>query len=451
MARDIVFDLTEMLLASTGKLRYYGIVRVVAEIATELAKRNANVRFCVYSAGHGRFFETRPERTADGTIHFPIPEGVRQIRVRSVFHQRKPLRDAFAKPIRAIANGLNRRAWCKAGADLPEIKLDGATFVSCGRPKLMVDQLHACDRLGWDVDFVPLLHDMIPLHDHFTHRGNDFPSNFVNDNILLLKRAALILTNSQFTKDELLSFAGTGYLPPVPEEKIWVVPLVHECPQGTEPAQQTPPNDPYILTVGATLGRKNLEAVFQAVRHMRAEGLPAPRIVVAGAKRLRTEKRLAEEDMAEIRDLVDFYYSPNQTDLVALYRGAVALVLASRMEGWGLPAGEALWLGTPAICATSPALREVAGDLGLYFDPDRPEELTDHIARLTSDATYARAIRERIAAARTSLRTWADVAEDVERITIASLQELEKPQQGIERIARTRSNDADSYVFDPTA
>lgn len=434
MAREIIFDLTEMLLASTGKLRYYGILRVVAEIAAELAKRDPDVRFCVYSAGHGRFFETRPERDAEGNVRFPVPEGIRQLRIRSVFHQKKPLRDALVQPALALANRLNRRAWRKAGVDLPEIGLDGATFVSCGRPKLMVDQLHACDRLGWDVAFVPLLHDMIPLHDYFTHCGKDFPSNFVNDNIRLLKRAALILTNSQFTKNELLSFAGTGHLPQIPDEKIRVVPLVHECPEGTESARQTPPTDPYILTVGATLGRKNLEAVFEAVRHLRAKGVAAPRIVVAGSKRLRTEKRLAEEDMAEIRDLVDFYYSPNQTDLVALYKGAVALVLASRMEGWGLPAGEALWLGTPAICAAAPALREVAGDLGLYFDPDRPEELAAHIERLTNDIGFAEELRERIAAARTSLRTWADVAEDVDRILAACLQSGAHPNDSLARM-----------------
>jgi len=414
MPRQIVYDLTEMLLASTGKLRYYGIVRTVAETAVELAKRNPDVRFCIFSVGHGRFFEVKPQIDDKGRVTFPVPEGVRQWRIRSVFHQRKPMRDVLAGPVRALTNHLSRRAWRKARVDLPEIALDGAIFVSFGRPKLMVEQMRACDARGWDVALVPLLHDMIPLHDFFTHASRDFPSNFVNDNILLLKRARLILTNSRFTRNELIAFAQKGHLPAIPPDKVRVVPLVHQCPDGIEPPEQPPPAEPYILTVGATLGRKNLDAVFEAVKLLKTRGGPVPRIVVAGSRRHKTETRLEMDDMASIRDLVDFYHSPNQTDLVALYQGAVALVMASRMEGWGLPAGEALWLGTPAICAEGPALREVAGDLGLYFDPDSAEQLADHIARLMSDEDYAQALRARIAAAKGDLRTWDDVARDLD-------------------------------------
>ncbi|WP_108895304.1 glycosyltransferase family 4 protein [Palleronia abyssalis] len=413
MRPDIVFDLTEMLLATTGKLRYYGIVRVVAEIGLALARHDPAIRFCIYSAGHRRFFEIHPVRDADGTVSFDIPEGVRQLRIRSVFHQKKPVRDALAVPFRAIANARNRRAWAKGGVDLPEIPLDGKTYVSCGRPKLMVEQLHAIAHQGWQVTFIPLLHDMIPLHDYFAHRSKAFPSNFVNDNIYILTRARAVLTNSGFTRDELLSFTANGQLPTLSETAVHAIPLVHECPRGTEEAEQLPPDSPYILTVGATLGRKNLDTVFDAVKTLRKDGKTAPRIVVAGARRHRTEKYLASKEMDEVRDLVEFYHSPNQTDLVALYEGAVALVLGSRMEGWGLPAGEALWLGTPVICSTAPVLREVAGDLGLYFDPDRPDELAAHIAHLMDDPEYAKALRARIRAGHARLRTWDDVARDM--------------------------------------
>jgi glycosyltransferase involved in cell wall biosynthesis len=176
---------------------------------------------------------------------------------------------------------------------------------------------------------------------------------------------------------------------------------------------QTVPNEPYILAVGSSLGRKNLEAVFEGLRILKRRSQPVPTLVLAGARRKKTDKYLQSGHADTIRDHVVFRENPNQTDLVKLYQGAVALVLASRMEGWGLPAGEALWLGTPVICSTAAVLREVCGDLGLYFDPDQPETLADHVNCLMTQPDFNKRLRDRIAAAKPNLRTWSDVTQDL--------------------------------------
>ncbi len=94
-------------------------------------------------------------------------------------------------------------------------------------------------------------------------------------------------------------------------------------------------------------------------------------------------------------------------------KGALALIMPSKLEGWGLPAGEALWCGTPVICSTAEALQEVCGNLGLYFPPDDAVMLADIIARLMNDQGFRLAVSERICEARHSLRTWRAVAQDV--------------------------------------
>ena len=60
--------------------------------------------------------------------------------------------------------------------------------------------------------------------------------------------------------------------------------------------------------------------------------------------------------------------------LAELYRGAAALLLPSRYEGFGIPVLEAMASGTPVVVSGDPALREVAGDAGA---PDVEAALAD--------------------------------------------------------------------------
>ncbi len=72
--------------------------------------------------------------------------------------------------------------------------------------------------------------------------------------------------------------------------------------------------------------------------------------------------------------------------LDGLYRAATCFVLPSLAEGFGLPVLEAMARGTPVACSDISALREVAGDAALYFDPldaasiaRRPRECLDDV------------------------------------------------------------------------
>ena len=57
-----------------------------------------------------------------------------------------------------------------------------------------------------------------------------------------------------------------------------------------------------------------------------------------------------------------------QAELAELYRGAAALVLPSRYEGFGIPVVEAMASGTPVVLSGDAALREVAGDAASYAE-----------------------------------------------------------------------------------
>ena len=72
-------------------------------------------------------------------------------------------------------------------------------------------------------------------------------------------------------------------------------------------------------------------------------------------------------------------------DLAPLYRGALALVMPSIEEGFGLPALEAMACGCAVITSNAPALIEVTSDAALHADANDVDALATAITRIASD------------------------------------------------------------------
>jgi glycosyltransferase involved in cell wall biosynthesis len=160
-------------------------------------------------------------------------------------------------------------------------------------------------------------------------------------------RARQVIAVSERTKRDLVELYH------VPEERIAVT------PHGIDPAF-TPGDDgahDYLLFVGAIQERKNPLAALDAAQ---AVGMP---LVVAGPEREPALARELARRGADLRGYVE------KDELARLYRGAAALVLPSRYEGFGLPVLEAMACGTPVVANPDPALKEVAGEAALYAEP----------------------------------------------------------------------------------
>ena len=415
----LYYDLSEQFLASGLKFKYYGISRTVMEVGYELARAEAEVRFVIFSPAHERFFEVCPRIGADsptGILDPGLPPEATPIRMRYTFPKPNRLRDLLYPAAQWAARRINLRRWrCVPADSARPVDLNGQVLVSLGRPKIMADYLTASARAGVRIRFNPLLHDMIPIYGFASSSQTMFANNFTHDNRIVIRAAERILSNSAFTKAEIERFSASGHLPPLPD--VVAVPLSHELRPTQEPVVQTGPSEPYLLCVGILTGRKNLECVMEALLHLHQTGRPVPPLVLAGAQRKRTDTYLEQGRLDPIRDRIHIVTNPNQAELRRLYEGALALAIPSRMEGWGLPLGEALWLGTPGLASTAPVLREVGGDLARYFDPDDPQALAALIDALQSDPQAYAALKARITAAHDSLRSWRDVAQDILRAT----------------------------------
>jgi glycosyltransferase involved in cell wall biosynthesis len=207
------------------------------------------------------------------------------------------------------------------------------------------------------------------------------------------RRADHVLTVSERTKRDVVELYG------VPPEKVTVTPNAVDpafTPGGTHGA--------YLLFVGAIQRRKDPLAALAAAH---AVGLP---LVVAGPEKEPDVARELRAGGAELRGYV------TKDELAHLYRGASALVLPSRFEGFGLPAVEAMACGTPVVASPEPALREVAGDAAVYADDG---DFAAAVRRALED-------RDRLVAAgleRAKLYSWQETARrtaDVYRAVLAA-------------------------------
>ena len=156
-----------------------------------------------------------------------------------------------------------------------------------------------------------------------------------------VRSATHVIAVSERTRDDVVRRYR------VPAEKVSAI------PHGVDPVFAPGSNDElrdYVLFVGAVHARKDPLAAADAAA---AAGLP---LVVAGPEKDAALASALRARGAKLRGYV------GTEELAELYRGAAALVLPSRHEGFGLPVLEAMASGTPVVISADPALREVAGD-----------------------------------------------------------------------------------------
>lgn len=90
------------------------------------------------------------------------------------------------------------------------------------------------------------------------------------------------------------------------------------------------------------------------------------------------------------RPIVMLQYLPRDM-LFRLVRAARAVLFPSIYEGFGLPALEAIQLGTPVISSDTSSLPEVVGEAGLKVDPYSTDAIAGAIRRIDTDpALYGR-------------------------------------------------------------
>lgn len=184
----------------------------------------------------------------------------------------------------------------------------------------------------------------------------------------IARRAVRVVTVSAFSARELASLLGV---------EASVVPggVDHDRFVPGDPRADRP----YVLTVASRTARKNLGALAETARRLAAGGVE---LVAAGGGR--PQLRAGEVPVRELGHVPD-------DELPGLYAGALAFVLPSLYEGFGLPCLEAMACGTPVVAADRASLPETCGDAALLVDPTDQGAIADAVQAAIGDE----ALRER--------------------------------------------------------
>jgi glycosyltransferase involved in cell wall biosynthesis len=160
----------------------------------------------------------------------------------------------------------------------------------------------------------------------------------------------------------------------------------------------------YLLAVGTLQTRKNLHRLLAAWRLV-GPRLPGSGLVIAGGHGPQYRK-LAWETLPPATYFLG--YVP-ECDLPALYSAALAYILPSLEEGFGLTLLEAMACGTPVLASRAGAIPEVLGEAGQLFDPAQPVEIAAQIEELFGDEHLRAGLVAR-GQSRARQFTWAETA-----------------------------------------
>lgn len=146
-------------------------------------------------------------------------------------------------------------------------------------------------------------------------------------------------------------------------------------------------NGDYLLYLGTLQPKKNVENLIRAysllVQDTRyplrprseASVIHDTTLVIAGKKGWLYDKIFSLVQELKLEERVIFTGFVEEEEKPVLIQNALAFVLPSFYEGFGIPVAEAMDLGVPVVISNAASLPEVGGSSAIYCDPDKPESI----------------------------------------------------------------------------
>jgi glycosyltransferase involved in cell wall biosynthesis len=340
----------------------------------------------------------QPETDGLGThIKEIVPRIVARQRVRATLIASPRMRDIWreAAPSASIIESDCRPMWVRQHWEIPRLldKLGCDLFLYPAHdPPVLLR-----------TPFVFTIHDLTPFQVRpYFERFDSLKRAYLRwITGLGVRRARAIFTVSEATKQALGSTFSSAA-----RQRVVVAWNGLRAPQTGIPRNPTS-----FLYVGTDRPHKNTERLLEAYA-MAAASIPdLPHLDLVGGFR-RPEHHHALIQRLGIEQRVTMHGHVPDGALENFYAHAVALLMPSLSEGFGLPIAEAMARGVPVITSNVPGCREVAGDSALLVSPDSTMSIAEAITRIWRDGALRNELSVR-GPERASMFSWDATADRI--------------------------------------
>jgi len=257
----------------------------------------------------------------------------------------------------------------------------------------------------------PMLRSVVTVHDAIAERFPELTLPSKRARMmwrlkvgLAVRQARLVLTVSDFASRDLTRYLG------IAPKRIRVAteapaPAFHAEPDPARLAELTgklglPPGARWFIYVGGFNPHKHVDTIVRAHAKI-SRGVETPSYVllvgtidadVFHGSQGAIRRAITEAGTGQLVKWTGFV--PDE-DLRHLYAAAVALLLPSACEGFGLPAVEAAACGAPVIATTESPLPELLQGGGIFIGPGDEDALARGMELLLGDEAQRRTMAAR--------------------------------------------------------
>lgn len=197
-----------------------------------------------------------------------------------------------------------------------------------------------------------------------------------------MSKASVIVFTSEANHHDFLKFYDK------PKTKVAIIPLAYDSEifNNKKANEITKVKDyPYFLSVGRIEKRKNTIKTVEAFEKFKKQNPTGHKLILVGKNgfgHAQVEEKISNSDFKN--DIIVLGYIKDE-ELPSLYKNATAFIYPSLYEGFGLPALEAMAVGTPVLTSNVSTIKEVVGDAALLVDPQNSDLIAEGMKKLVFD------------------------------------------------------------------
>jgi len=287
------------------------------------------------------------------------------------------------KPVRPT-DTLSRISWTDAVPSPGPKDGDYVLFAGVVWTPQYIKLFHRLSFLGARICI--LVHDIIPIER--PDLVSDYSRRTFADWLrFVVSNAKIVFVSSVMIKDQILrwgALAGVDVstdIVPITFGRTELGPLLPAQALRQNPKTNAVDMDAFVLSVGTIDRRKNqsmlskvwVDLILELGKHQ------VPQLVLAGRNDLNSHDWDLNCKGAFERSEILILDTLSDSELGTLYHSCLFTVFPSLSEGYGLPVAESLACGKLCIASKLGTIKEHAGDLAWYFDPNAEAAARDCI------------------------------------------------------------------------